>query len=104
MQPKEPEKVSNFSELIERLKKRGKYISKEFQAYGLDLAKELEDWERRSFYIKLAKETSRKTLEKARLFVKDQIPGRIKSKARLFMWKLKELRQIKTSKKKPLPF
>jgi hypothetical protein len=92
------------------LKKRGKYIKKEFQAYGLMLAKELNDWKNRSLYIKLAKQLPRETLEQARYFIKDQPPGKIKNKARLFMWKLaqlkKEIREKKSDDKKspqPLP-
>ncbi len=75
------------------LEKRGKYISKEFQAYGLMLAEELNDWKNKSLYIRLAKITPRETLDKARYFVKDQPKGQVKSKARLFMWKLKQLKE-----------
>lgn len=79
------------------LEKRRKYVKKEFQAYGLMLADELSDWKNRSLYIKLAKELPREWLERARCFVKDQPPGKIKNKAKLFMWKLT---QIKNEKKK----
>ncbi len=72
---------------------RRKYIKKEFQSYGLELAEELNDWKNRSLYIKLAKQLPREILEQARLFIKDHPPGKIKSKARLFMWKLKELKE-----------
>jgi len=81
--------LSLFKEIIA---KRQKYVSQEHQAYGLELAKELHDWKNRSLYIRLAKNTDRKILEKARLFVKDQTTGTIRSKARLFMWKLKNLK------------
>ena len=70
-----------------------KYISREFQDYGYHLAEELQDLEHKALYIKLAKETSRVLLEKARNFVKDAYS--VKSKAKLFMWKLKELRKEK---------
>lgn len=73
-----------------------KYISREFQKYGYDLAQELGDMEHKSLYIKLAKETPRALLEEARNFVKDA--GKVKSKARLFMWKLKELRNEEKKK------
>lgn len=66
-----------------------KYISREFQKYGYDLAAELGDLEHKALYIKLAKETPRALLEEARNFVKD---ARAKSKPKLFMWKLKMLR------------
>jgi hypothetical protein len=51
---------------------------------------ELGDPEHRALYIKLAKETDRALLEKARYFVKD---ANARSKPRLFMWKLRELRK-----------
>lgn len=74
------------------LAKRQKYVKNDFQAYGLELAQELEDWKNRSLYIRLAKNTDRKILEKARYFVKDQNPGSIKTPYKLFMWKLKQLK------------
>ncbi len=78
------------------LKGRQKYVKNEFQAYGLQLAEELKDWKNRSLYIRLAKTVDRKILESARLFVKDQTKGTIKTPYKLFMWKLKQLRQIKS--------
>jgi hypothetical protein len=74
-----------------------KYISREFQKYGYDLAKELGDLKHKSLYIKLAKETPRALLEEARNFVKDA--GKVRSRARLFMWKLKQLKNGKTEQK-----
>jgi hypothetical protein len=67
-----------------------KYISREFQKYAYDLAEELGDLAHKSLYMKLAKETPRGLLESARSFVKDAENAR--SKGRLFMWKLKELK------------
>lgn len=67
-----------------------KYISREFQKYGYDLSMELGDPEHKALYIKLAKTYPRELLEKARNFVKD---ARARSKAKLFMWKLSELRK-----------
>ena len=77
------------------LEKRNKYIKNEFQAYGLNLAKELGDWKNKSLYLRLAKTVDREILEKARYFVKDQNPGTIKTPYKLFMWKLKELKKDK---------
>jgi len=76
----------------ESFDKRKKYVKNEFQAYGLELATELDDWKNKSLYIRLAKNEDRKLLDKARYFVKDHSPGQIKSPYRLFMWKLKQLR------------
>jgi hypothetical protein len=88
-----PTKISETLTLFKDiLAKRKKYVGTEHQAYGLELAKELHDWKNRSLYIRLAKNIDRQILETARLFVKDQLRGTIRSKARLFMWKLKELK------------
>lgn len=67
-----------------------KYVSREFQKYAYDLAVELGDLPHKSLYMKLAKETPRILLEKARSFVKDATNA--KSKGRLYMWKLKQLK------------
>lgn len=66
-----------------------KYISREFQSYGIYLSEELSDYKHKSLYIKLAKTIPRSVLEKALNFVK---ASRAKSKARLFMWKIKQLK------------
>lgn len=66
-----------------------KYISREFQSYGIYLAETLGDYKHKSLYIRLAKTIPRAILEKALSFVKD---SNAKSKGRLFMWKMKELR------------
>ncbi|MBI2465593.1 hypothetical protein HYV64_05620 [Candidatus Shapirobacteria bacterium] len=79
--------------LSETLKQRKKYIKNEFQAFGLQLAEELDDWKNKSLYIRLAKKTDRKLLESALYFVKDHSPKAVRSPARLFMWKLKELKK-----------
>jgi len=72
--------------------KRQKYVKVEYQAYGLELAKELNDWKNRSLYIRLSKNMDRKILEQARYFVKDQNPNTIKTPYKLFMWKLRQLK------------
>lgn len=75
-----------------------KYISREFQDYGYRLAEELNDLKHKALYIKLAKELPRVLLEETRNFVKDA--KNVKNPARLFMWKLTELRKKKEKKKK----
>ena len=66
-----------------------KYISREFQNYGIHLAEELDDYAHRGLYIKLAKTYHRAILEKAYSFV---IDSNAKNKGALFMLKLKELK------------
>ena len=75
-----------------------KYISYEFQKYGYELADELGDLKNKSLYIKLAKETPRGLLESARNFVKDAY--NVKSRPKLFMWKLSGLKREAKKKKK----
>lgn len=69
---------------------RKKYITREFQDYGYRLACYLDDVKNKSLYIKLAKELPRKILEETLTFIKDA--SNVRSKAKLFMWKLKELK------------
>lgn len=66
-----------------------KYISREFQAYGIYLSETLGDYKHKSLYIRLAKTVPRAILEKALSFVKD---SNAKSKGKLFMWKMKKLK------------
>lgn len=66
-----------------------KYISREFQNFGIYLSEELNDYKHRGLYIKLAKTIHRSILEKALSFVSD---SNAKNKGALFMWKLKLLR------------
>ena len=74
-----------------------KFVSREFQKYAYELAVELGDLPHKSLYMKLAKETPRIFLEKARSFVKDA--SNAQSKGRLFMWKLKQLKNEAKLKK-----
>lgn len=66
-----------------------KYISREFQNFGIYLSEQLDDYKHRGLYIKLAKTVHRAILEKALSFVSD---SNAKNKGALFMWKLKQLR------------
>lgn len=68
---------------------KDKYISREFQAFGIYLAEQLDDYKHKSLYIKLAKTVHRSILEKVLSFV---IDSHAKNKGALFMWKLKELK------------
>jgi hypothetical protein len=83
-----------------------KYISREFQGFGVHLAEKLQDEHRKSLYIKLAKTIPRPVLEQALRFV---IDSHARNKGALFMWKLKELgvigkpKSTPTPKKKPAP-
>jgi hypothetical protein len=71
---------------------RDKYISREFQKYGYDLAEKLGDPTHVSLYIKLAQTVDRQILEKAWSFVAD---ANARNKVALFMWKMKKLKEEK---------
>ncbi|MBI5044870.1 MAG: hypothetical protein HZC02_03020 [Candidatus Levybacteria bacterium] len=68
-----------------------KYVSREFQTFGIHLSESLDDYKHKSLYIKLAKTVHRSILEKALSFA---IDSNAKNKGALFMWKLKELRDL----------
>lgn len=90
----DPKGFSTISSVLDKFKtNEDKYISQEFQKYGYELAKVLNDLKNKSLYIKLAKSTPRGLLETAKNFVKDA--NNVQSPARLFMWKLKELKAKK---------
>jgi hypothetical protein len=73
-----------------------KYISREFQTFGLHLAESLDDYKHRSLYIKLAKTVHRSILEQALSFA---IDSNATNKGALFMWKLKELKSQNSNRK-----
>lgn len=73
-----------------------KYVSQEFQDFGYRLAVELDDVDHKSLYMRMAKTIDRKILEAARTFV---IDSNARSKARLFMWKVRTLKDDAKKKK-----
>lgn len=77
-----------------KFKNRPKNLSKEFQVYGVFLAESLDDTKHYSLYIKLAKEQPRQILEEALNFTKGYYHA--KNKAKVFMWKLSELKKVST--------
>jgi len=75
-----------------------KYISREWQDYGYRLAMAMDDLKNKSLYMKLAKETPRQWLEEAKNFVKGAYE--VKSEARLFMWKLAQIKKERKDREK----
>jgi hypothetical protein len=67
-----------------------KYISREFQDFGIRLSEDLNDYKHKALYIKLAKTEHRALLEKALSFA---IDSNARNKGALFMWKLTELKK-----------
>lgn len=78
-----------------------KYVSKEYQYYGLRLAGKLGDSKRVTMYIKWAKEKPRVILEQAFSFAIDYPSA--KDRSRIFMWKVKELENESKKKKESIP-
>ncbi len=76
---------------------KGKYVSTEYQRYGLRIAGKLDDKERITMYIKWAKTKPRAILETALSFVSDY--PNAETKYKLFMWKVKQLEDERKGKK-----
>lgn len=77
-----------------------KAISHEFQSFGCYLAETLGDLAHTSLYIRLAKRQSRAVLEQALRFVVD---SQARNKAKLFMWKLQQLKLQQQQPPQTLP-
>jgi hypothetical protein len=78
---------------------KDKYVSREFQSYGVHLAETLNDYKHKALYIKMSRDIPRAILDKALTFCVD---SNAKNKGALFMWKLKEMGVWKSkAKSKP---
>lgn len=75
-----------------------KYISREFQSFGIYMSEELNDYKHKALYIKLAKTTNRALIERALSYCKDA-KTTTPNKGALFMWKLKQLRDAEKGDK-----
>jgi len=75
---------------------KDKYISRDFQAFGIYLAEEMNDYAHRGMWIRLAKTNHRAVLEQALSFVKDSTAD---NKVGLFLWKLKKIKDEKSAAK-----
>ena len=84
----DPQKLTDI--LIKFNPTEDKYISREFQSYGISLSEQLNDYKHKALYIKLAKTTHRSLLERALSYTKD---AKVEKKGALFMWKLKKLNE-----------
>lgn len=73
-----------------------KYVSREYQSFGVYLAQKLGEPNKKGLFIKLAKTIHRPVLEQALRFVAD---SNARKKAALFMWKLKQLNAFSKTNK-----
>jgi len=80
----------------QKFPQRPKNLSTEFQVYGCYLAEQLDDTKHYSLYIKLAKEYPRALLDEALTYTKGYTKA--KSKGRVFMWRLSQLKKEATLK------
>lgn len=76
---------------------KDKYVSREFQSFGVHLAESLDDMKHKSLYIKMSKEIHRSILEKALSFC---IDSNAKNKGALFMWKVQQMKKDMKTKGK----
>lgn len=87
--------MKSISQVLEETKtvKRPTNLYKEFQEYGVYLADQLADPKHYSLYMKLAKTVDRRLIEEALTYTKAYTTA--KSRAKVFMWRLKQLRKAK---------
>lgn len=88
--------MKSIKQVLDEVKNpdRPKNLHTEFQQFGVFLAESLGDTKHYSLYIKYAKNYPRSLLEEALSYTKDY--SKPKSKARIFMWRLKDLRKNHT--------
>ncbi len=91
--------MDSFKDVLAKIQEKelGKYAKHEWQIYAYNLARWLGDLERVSFYMQLAKTEDRNLIQGAWDFVKESNP---KSKPKLFLWKLSQLRKERAEKEK----
>lgn len=93
--------MRKISELLGRQSNsRARNLSTEFQVYGSYIAETLGDLKHCSLYIKLAKTYERNLLEEALNFTKGYTAA--KSKGKVFMWRLTQLKKLQAEKNSPL--
>jgi hypothetical protein len=92
--------IKSLGEILRNIQSKdaGKYLKHEWQLYAYRLALWLDDMDRISLYMRLAKTEERILLDAAWDFVKDAYHPNSKSK--LFMWKLSLLRKERAEKEK----
>jgi hypothetical protein len=82
-------KMTNVLEKYDLDETKQRRISREFQDYAYRLAVALDDTAHTPIYMRLVKNTPREVIEKAKSFVMD---SNARSKGKLFMWKLRQLK------------
>lgn len=81
--------ITNILDKYEVDETKQKRISREWQDYAYRLAVALDDTAHTPIYMRIVKTTPRELVEKAKGFVMD---ANAKSKGKMFMWKLSQLK------------
>lgn len=87
--------IVNILDRFEVDETKQRRISREWQDYAYRLAVALDDTAHTPIYMRLVKNNSKEIVEKAKGFVLD---ANARSKAKLFMWKLKQLKDEEKKK------
>jgi predicted RNA methylase len=82
------------SEILRNISKSAKYVKHDFQDLGYRIALKLNDLSHRSLYMRLSKTIPEPTLTKALSFALDYPLKYGNNRAKIFMWKLKEIRSL----------
>lgn len=86
---RKPSSVQSVGDILKRFNPlEDKYISREFQSYGIYLTEKLNDPRHKALYMRLAKTLPRAVLDKALSFTMD---ANVDRRGALFMWKLKQM-------------
>lgn len=93
--------MQSIGEVLKQIQQNdsGKYLKHEWQLYAYNLANWLGDEKRMSMYMKLAKNEKREHLQSAWDFVKE---SNAKSRPRLFLWKLTQIKKQNSDKEKQI--
>ncbi len=87
--------MTNILDKFEIDETKQKRISREWQDYAYRLAVALDDTAHTPIYMRIVKGTQRELVERAKSFVMD---ANAKSKAKMFMWKLKQIKEEEKNK------
>ncbi len=95
---KSAKEILMSNDFLSRIDNTAKYVSKEFQDYGLRLATNLGDIKHKALYIRLAKEVPRGKMDAAAQFALDY--PKVRNRGRIFMWKLSQITKLNLPKRK----
>ena len=82
--------MTNILDKYELDETKQKRISREWQDYAYRLAVALDDTAHTPIYMRIVKSNPRELIEKAKSFVMD---AGARSKGKMFMWKLKQIKE-----------